>query len=68
MSSKKYYITVMQNGRRVGYVSKLSYGQSFKYTQYKKDALSYTNVDMVFGVIDELTRLGFHQGYVFGYE
>lgn len=66
---RKIKITVYKNGVKVGYIRSVSYmRQKYFTTPDKSKAKSYDSEDYVMGEIDFLTRLGFMDGFVFGYE
>jgi hypothetical protein len=69
MSKVRFSIVAYQNGSPVGYVKSISYKNStFQLTKNKSQAKGYLSNDRVQAEIDTLSRIGYSQGFMFGYE
>ena len=66
MKKEVYRIIAVRNGKPEGYVKSISYTKgTFQLTDTKSYARKFSTFDMVTAMIDDLTAMGFSQGYVF---
>lgn len=69
MAKERAHIIAMLNGQPVGYIKSISYTKrTFAVTKNKMDAKGYASADAIHRDIDELTKIGFQNGYTFIYD
>ena len=69
MAKEKSHIVAILNNIPVGYIKNISYAKrKFTLTPNKAEAKGYVSQDYIQREIDELTKIGYSQGYIFMYD
>ena len=69
MAKERAHIIAMLKGQPVGYIKSISYTKrTFALTKSKMDAKGYASADAIQRDIDELTKIGYQNGYTFIYD
>lgn len=69
MAKERAHIIAMLQGKPMGYVKSVSYTKrTFTLTKNKSEAKGYVSADAMHREIDELTKIGFQNGYTFIYD